>query len=193
MRTKIMLIRHGQTEWNQKKMWMGKTDIDLDDVGVRQGEALKEKLSGLSFDRIYVSPRKRAIRFSRIIFGGAEVELVDDLREINFGIFEGLTHDDAMEKHKDIYDSWLKDPFKVSIPGGEDLLDFRTRVVRAFRHIAFFNKNKTVAVVTHGGPISMIINDVTGAADFWGAIPENGSVTVMTFERGKGWARSSLC
>lgn len=185
MATKLLLIRHGQTEWNLQGRYCGFLDIDLNGQGIIQAERLAARLKGQEIHKIYCSDRKRAIQTAEIIFKGREFEKAADLREINFGIFEGLTYNEIMGKHPEIYKKWYKDPLTASIPQGENLSDFKTRVINNFKSIVNFNPHKTVAVVSHGGVISIFINDILQTEDFWNKIPDSTSLTIIECENGQ--------
>jgi len=191
---KIFLIRHGVTEWNKKKKYCGCRDVPLSLQGRRQAMRLRERLLNMPvFDEVYSSDRKRALETAGIAFGGRKLNRVKDLREINFGVFEGLTHRQILKKYPQVYSRWLSDPFRCSIPRGEELGKFGSRVTRAIASIAFANKGKCVAVVCHGGAISMIVTRLLKKKDFWGYIPDSTSVTLLEYRRGKAELKLFNC
>ncbi|MCX5705871.1 MAG: histidine phosphatase family protein [Candidatus Omnitrophica bacterium] len=190
MPTKLILIRHGETDFNRKKRYSGFANIPLNSKGKRQAGELHKRLKKEKIHKIYVSDRKRAIESAGIAFKDREIELISELREMHFGIFEGLTYKEIMKKHPKIYSRWLKDPFCVNIPRGEALVDFRKRVVKALKNIIAKNKNKTVAVVCHGGPISIFVNHILKSRDFWKYIPKSASLSIIEHKRGKSKIRS---
>ena len=175
MATKLILIRHGSTDWNIEKRYSGLIDIGLNDKGKKEARCLYKRLKQEKVNKVYASKKKRAIQTARIIFKGLKIEKIPDLREVHFGCFEGLTHEEIMKKHGKIYKRWLNNPFCVAVPGGEDLKDFRKRVINAVRKIISLNRNKTVAVVCHGGTISILT----------GKIPAPGSLTIIKYKNGK--------
>ena len=185
MATRLILIRHGQTDWNLKKRYSGFLDVDLNKEGRKQARQLHKRLKAEKIDKVYVSDRKRAIQTAAVIFKSAEVEKVADLREVHFGIFEGLTYKELMKKHPLIYKQWLKDPYSIKIPKGESLKEFKNRIVRAIKKIAALNKNKTAAIVCHGGVISIFINYVLKSRDFWKQIPHSASISVIEYRAQK--------
>ena len=91
MKTTVLLIRHGETEWNLLGKFQGCTDIALSQDGIKQAEALRDRLKG-DFDYIYSSPLMRANETAKILASeyNKEVEVVQDIREINFGEWEGV-------------------------------------------------------------------------------------------------------
>lgn len=181
MPAKILLIRHGLTELNLKKRYCGSLDVCLHDTGRKQAESLREKLLFEKIDRIYSSPKIRALETSRILFGKRRINKIPDLREIGFGCFEGLTHKEIMRRHPEIYEKWLKDPFNAAIPKAETLENFKKRVIKAIGKIAHENSDKTVAVVCHGGVIGVINMHLRKKNDFWRLIPKPASVTILNY------------
>ena len=135
--------------------------------------------------RVYSSDRKRALETAEIIFKGTIIERVPDLREIHFGIFEGKNHKEILKKEPRIYKKWLKRPFNVAIPGGESFVDFRKRIITAFKKIVLHNKGKTIAVVCHGGAISVILNNILKSDDFWKAMPGSASLSIIEYKNTK--------
>lgn len=180
----MILVRHGETLWNAQKRYCGSTDIGLSAKGKKQARRLKEKLNGMSIHKIYTSGRKRAIQTAKIIFQGAKINNMPDLNEMHFGIFEGLTYREIMKRHPGIYSAWLKRPFCVVIPRSESSGSFKKRVIRALKKIIFVNKNKTVAVVCHGGPISVFVAVILKTNDFWKYIPHSASISIIEHRNG---------
>ena len=162
MPTRIILIRHGETDWTRQGRYAGSTDIDLNETGRRQAGRLCERLYAEHIDKVYSSNLKRAYTTAKIALPDMPIEKVPGLREIKFGVFEGLTYDEAMEKYPEIYEEWIDKPHDVSIPKSEGLKGLSGRVRTALKEIASSNKNKTVAIFTHGGPIRVILCDIAG-------------------------------
>ena len=182
MPTKLILIRHGQTDWNLERRYQGITDTGLNDEGIREAQKVKEALSSERVDKVYSSDRKRALDFANLVFGGMAVEAMAAFREIGFGAFEGLTYEEIMKRYPDAYVAWIKDPLKVLIPQGESVGSVKDRVFNAIHKIVNENKGKTLAIVTHAGPIAVIMHKLSGAKDFWEAWPEPGCVRIVEFE-----------
>ena len=185
MATKLILIRHGVTGWNLEKRYCGFKDIILSKQGKKQAEKLRQRLNREKIHKIYSSDKKRAIQTAKITFKGMKVERVADLREMHFGCFEGLTHREIIKKHSRIYKKWLDDPFSIAIPKGEKLSAFKKRVVSTFKKIISSNRNKTIAVVCHGGSISIFMTSILKTKDFWKNIPASGSLSIIEYKNGK--------
>ena len=135
MSTRIILIRHGETDWNRGRRYCGFSDVDLNSKGIEQARKLCGRLSREKIDRVYSSDSIRALNFARIIFKGSVIEAMPELREMNFGIFEGLTHEEIMKKPYKIYTKWLDNPFCITVPEGEGLCDFKKRIEKVFEDI----------------------------------------------------------
>lgn len=186
MATKLILIRHGQTEWNLKKFYCGSTDLGLNHKGRQQVGRLAKRLKRELIHKVYASDRKRAIETAEIAFNGFRIEKVPDLREIHFGVFGGLNYKQIKKKYPAVYEKWLENPYSVTIPNGERLRDFKRRITGALRKIIAGNRNKSVAVVCHGGVISVFLNHILKERNFWKHIPGSASMSVVEFRNGKG-------
>lgn len=179
MAVKLILIRHGQTDCNLEKRYSGFMDIELNDTGKFQVELLSYRIKAEPIDRVYCSDRKRAVQSAEIIFKSRDKQIIPDLREINFGVFEGLTYKEIMENYPDFYQKWFEDPFNNNIPNGEALHDFEKRVLGCFERIICDNMDNTAAVVSHGGTISILINAILRKKDFWKQIPGSASLSIV--------------
>jgi broad specificity phosphatase PhoE len=134
---------------------------------------------------VYSSDRKRARETARLLFKKARIIPDRGLREINFGILEGLRYEEIMKRHADIYKRWLKDSFKNSIPKAEPMNVFKKRVEDALWNIVRGNRGKTVAVVCHGGVIGVFVSGILKRRDFWRCIPSAASITIVEHEKGR--------
>lgn len=186
MSTKIILIRHGQTEWNQAKRYLGRTDIGLNSEGIKQVQDLCQQLKKEEIHKAYSSDAKRALRSAEICLQGLSIQKYPGLREIDFGIFEGLTHQEIIEKYPQIYKQWLVDPFKTAIPEGENFINFQKRVLGALDTIASKNSGKTIAVVTHAGPVKVILNSSMPAENIWKIYVKPASINIINYKKGVG-------
>lgn len=185
MATQLLLIRHGSTAWNKECRYCGFSDVGLNDNGRVQAGRLRRRFRSQSVDKIYSSDRKRAIQTADIAFKGYSVEKISDLREINFGIFEGMTYKEILMKYPDIYKKWIKDPFKTVIPFGESLDIFKRRVVKAFKKIAAEHSNQSIVIVCHGGTIGILMTHILKSGDFWKHIPDSASLSAVEVENKK--------
>jgi broad specificity phosphatase PhoE len=185
MTTRLLLIRHGITAWNKQRRYCGRLDVGLSREGRQQAAKLRRQLQGVSFDKVYCSTKKRALQTCRIIFDTAKFTKVAGLREINFGVLEGLRHGEIMQKYGRLYENWIEDPYKNLIPKAEPIQAFKKRIRRALKKIACRNHGKTVAVVCHGGVIGIFVSSVLKSKDFWRYVPKATSVTAVEYEKGR--------
>ncbi|MFA5143178.1 MAG: histidine phosphatase family protein [Candidatus Omnitrophota bacterium] len=188
MAKKIILIRHGETDWNRLGRYQGHSDTDLNAKGRAQAKKLARRLKDVDIGAVYTSDRKRAIGSARIIFGDRPLKSEPGLKEICFGIFEGLTYDEIMARYPRLHIKWLADPFGVKIPGGETPSAFKKRVLKAFKKITRRKEDDAVAIVTHGGVINIIAGEMLGALKRRDFVPGHTSLTVIEFIRGKAKA-----
>jgi len=183
--TRLVLIRHGVTEWNKERRYCGYKDIGLSNEGKSQVKLLFNRLGRFRFDKVYCSNRKRAMQTARMLFKQARIIPDRGLREINFGVLEGLKHEEIMQKYADTYKKWLKDSFKKNIPKAEPMNVFKKRVENTLLNIIRSNSGKTIAVVCHGGVIGMFVNGILKSKNFWRCVPSPASVTMVEYEKGK--------
>jgi alpha-ribazole phosphatase len=183
-----MLVRHGETDWNRQKIYSGSKDIDLNSTGRRQAQKLKQRLKQEKFEKIYSSDLKRARNFSLLALKKDIPEELPELREINFGSFEGFSYKDLMTRYPEIYKNWLNNPLATKIPNGESLIDFSQRVKKALNKILQANSKGLIAVFTHSGPIRIILSDILKIElkDIWELKQNNASISIIEFQDGKG-------
>lgn len=112
-----------------------------------------EDLLPESLTAIYCSPSCRAFESARILAeaSGCSIEVVADLREIDFGEFEGLSYDEIAARRPDVYRRWMETPTEVQFPNGENFSEMRIRVLNAFHAIHGKREGQTVGIVSHGG------------------------------------------
>lgn len=171
--TRLILIRHGQTDYNLKNRYCGFTDISINDIGKIRARKIKKKLKGLKIDKIFCSDLKRSWQTAKIIFNHKKcfITKTPNLREIDFGIWDGLNFKQVIKEQPLIYKKWLKNPFSVDIPDGEKMSSFVNRIKKELKSIVKDNTQKTVAMVGHAGPLRVILNAALGIKrkDFWKA------------------------
>ncbi len=138
----VVLVRHGETEWSASRRHTGRTDIDLTAEGEEQAKAAVALLGATPFDLVLTSPMRRA-RHTAELAGLAPYEIDDDLREWDYGDFEGLT---TPQIHSD-YPNW--DVWRGPWPGGETSAEVATRADRVVRRAAREGPGKRVAIVAH--------------------------------------------
>ncbi len=185
MPTRILLIRHGLTEANAKKQYCGSLDLGLSEQGRQQARKLSYRLRREKVRNIYASDKRRAIESAKLIFKGRKITRRHDLREIDFGIFEGKSHSQIMRSHSSIYQKWLNDPYHTFVPEAESLNSFQERVRSALKEIVSCAKDEITAIVCHGGTISVILSGICRSKKFWEFIPGSGSLSAIEYKKNK--------
>jgi broad specificity phosphatase PhoE len=148
----LVLVRHGETDWNRQHKWQGHQGPSLNDRGRRQARELAARLENI--DAVYSSDTIRAKETAEIVAGvlGLSIRTDPRLREVNFGEWEGLTRDQINERFGGAFERW--DRLEHAEPnGGESDSAMAARVLEALSDITRAHPNKRVLVVTSGGPI----------------------------------------
>lgn len=153
---KLLLIRHGETTGDIEDRYGGQYDDHLTERGREQLQCTADSLAGRNVDMMYVSTLTRARESAEIIIAvsQAEVELLDGLRERNYGVLGGLTKREALEKYPEAVELH-KNPINTD-PDGESLEDFTKRVLDTFEYIKAKNNN-CVVILAHGGSLKVIM------------------------------------
>lgn len=155
---KIHLIRHGLTEGNLKQQYIGKTDLPLAGAGVTELNRLKEEIDYPKVDVVYSSPMLRCVQTAHILYPSKDVQTVDNMREIDFGEFEGKTANE-LEAYES-YADWAAGRINAA-PGGEDNTEFAKRLCVGLNQIVRDMMAKGAehsAVIMHGGAIMMLLS-----------------------------------
>lgn len=162
--TELILIRHGETEWNLSGRWQGHADSPLSDRGIAQAEALGKRLKTADFDFFYSSDLARTLHTSRLVGGPSGWEAIqrENLRERDLGALEGLTTDEMLERHPEVFHSFRNDGPDYSPPGGESFRQFCERCSKAIEEIADAHEGSRVGVVTHGGVLGAVFRYILG-------------------------------
>ena len=161
-KTEVILIRHGETEWNLSGRWQGHADSPLSTRGIEQAEALGKRMLNEELDCFYSSDLERARHTSRLVGGPSEwnPELMESLRERDLGVLEGLTTNEMIVKYPQEYQSFRNDGPEYQVPGGESFKQFYDRCSGALEEVAVRNPGKRIGVVTHGGFLGAIFRYV---------------------------------
>ena len=158
MSTRLVLIRHGATDWNDQHRFIGRSDLPLNANGIKQAQALGNKLDREQFDLIISSNLKRAAETAELIVGesGNQILFDDRLREVDFGSWEGLTLNQINEQYPGAFQRWRND-LSYRIPEAEDIQDTRERVKAFLDDLLKDHSGKTILVISHGSILQMVI------------------------------------
>ena len=157
--TRIIMIRHGETEWNQLGIYQGQLNSNLTENGLNQASAIAQRLQDFNFDYLYSSDLGRAQETAIPVSKACNLplHLNTGLRERHYGDFQGLEKSRVADIHPKAYTSHqANDPHYV-IPNGESMVQFQKRVWTCIENLAEKHEGKSIIIVTHGGTIAVII------------------------------------
>ena len=162
--TEIILIRHGETEWNSQKRMQGHSNSDLSEVGRGQIQALGELMKNVSFDHIYSSDSLRARQTAEAItqYSGHTLQFDQRIREKNLGVFEGLTSTEAKERHPEVYRLFKTAGANYVIDEGESTQQLLERALEFSEEIRLRHSQERVVMVTHGGVVRVLMKHALG-------------------------------
>jgi broad specificity phosphatase PhoE len=167
----IILVRHGETDWNASQIFRGRTDISLNKTGRKQAEMLGEYLSKKKIDIVYSSPLKRAVETAVAIARRQtiEVDTAVNLTDFHFGEWQGLSRREVAEKYPELHRDWLDTPEQVRIPGGESLEDVRSRALPFIEDAVMRCGEGRIVFVSHRVVSKVLICSLLGLelSHFW--------------------------
>jgi broad specificity phosphatase PhoE len=165
--TRMVLVRHGQPVEEVRGRCYGRLDVGLSSTGRLQAERAARFLAEAPLLRIYASPRRRALESAAPLaeLKGMAVETDEAFREIDFGLFEGLTYEEAERRHPEVYAQWMAHPTRVRFPEGESYPEMRERVREAGRVLRTRHAGETFVLISHGGVNRTLLADALGMPD----------------------------
>jgi alpha-ribazole phosphatase len=157
----VILVRHGETTANADRLFCGHTDVELTEKGIMQANEAYEKLKKYDFDMIFSSDLKRAYETAKIINRDRKLKInvVPELREINFGEFEGHTFDEILSKDASFKSGYFDDNWNYTFPNGESLEKMNHRIITAYKKVLEENEDKNILMVLHAGVIRGILSN----------------------------------
>lgn len=178
--TRLLLARHGETDWNRAGRWQGHADPPLNDAGRRQAEMLAEQLADDGVAAIYASDLRRARQTADVVARrlGIAVVATSALREIDVGSWSGLTRSEVAERFPEGFARWQAGEIGHD---GETREQLAARVIPAVERIAHAHPGDTVLVVTHGGVIRTLLRHAAGDP---GAVLENTATVALALIAG---------
>lgn len=186
---RVYLVRHGITEWNRQFRYQGVTDIPLCPEGEEQARRVAGRLSGLDIRRVVSSPLKRSMSTAGIIAGALsvpQVEVWDDLAEVDFGGWEGLSVREIKEKYgEEIFDKWRNAQLDVAVSGGEDPDNVYERATRAAERI-LASQDGMMVIVGHGAIFRAVLPPLIGvqrSSVFWKMRMDNCSISGVDIDK----------
>ena len=181
----VILVRHGETTANVKRLFCGHTDAELTEKGINQAKEAYEKLKSYDFELVFSSDLRRAYNTAEIINSDKRLKInrVPELREINFGEFEGHTFDEIMSKDDKFKKGYFHDNWSYRFPNGESLEEMNHRIITAYRNILKENNDKNILMVLHAGVIRGILaNEISdNYKSYWKYDIENCGITRIKY------------
>ena len=181
--TQLVLVRHGQTDWNVEGRYQGQTDQPLNAAGRAQAEALARQLASRRFDAVYSSDLLRALETAQIIAARLRLPVQVDqrLREISLGDWEGQRVAEIAAQYQAAWTDRARNPLTARAPGGETVAEVAARLADAAADIAERHPDGPVLVVSHGVALATLIcqarqRPLTEAYDL---IPDNGRTEMI--------------
>ena len=184
--TRLILIRHGETDYTSQGRYCGFSDPSLNEKGIQQSKELAIRLKEARVDKVYSSDLKRAYESAKIIFKNNSIEETTGFREMNFGLFEGLRYEEVIKVYPKLYREWIDNPLRVKIPSGEGLGELEKRVKKELSLILSQDAGKIIALVSHGGPIRVILCHLLklGLESFWKIEQGIGTLRIIDYPKG---------
>lgn len=186
--TTLLLIRHGETEWNVGEVFRGRIDVGLNDTGREQAQLLAEYLHDFSLEAVFSSPLQRAQQTAAPCAQqyGLNVQVAADLVDFDYGEWQGLPRREVEERYGELYRLWRESPHLVRMPGGESLAEVRRRAMGVVDALLGQYRG-TVALVSHRVVNKVLICALLGLDDayFWNIKQDTCGLTIFTRENGR--------
>ena len=194
--SRLLLVRHGITEYNSTRRVCGYSDIEMNTDGYRQVERLRDYLTGEKIDAIYSSDLKRALVTAEVISSGYEGEIITctELREMNYGQAEGLTFGEISSRYPELATLFVNFDLRLKFPDGENFYGFVERTNKFLDRLNSHTPSETVLIVSHSGPLKVLVCSLLGISqDHWWQLRfDNASLSIVdTYPRGAIIMRSN--
>ncbi len=161
---RVFLIRHARTSGNALGRYIGcRTDEDLSPEGAGRARDMAQSVRKITGDDavIFSGPLKRCVNTAKLLFPSADIHIIDELREIDFGVFEGKTYDELASDA--VYRKWVETRGVCAPPEGESIADMTKRSIEGvLLAIKAAGDAKDIVIVCHGGNIMAVLNAITG-------------------------------
>jgi broad specificity phosphatase PhoE len=186
--TELILVRHGETVWNVEKIYRGRADVNLDEVGIKQAELLGKYLGNWELEAIYSSSLKRALDTANIIarYHKIGVYIADGLIDFDYGEWQSLPEQEVRKLYPALLDKWHNNPQEVRMPGGESLADVRERAAGVVDDV-LSKYEGSVVLASHRVVNKVLICSLLGLDNsyFWNIKQDVGGITIFNYEDGR--------
>ncbi len=154
---RLILIRHGESVLGRAKRYAGHRNTPLSPEGRAQASRLRSTFGRLRADLVFSSDLERCLETARLLAPGAPLHTSARLRELDFGSWDGLTARTCRRRDEERFDRWMRDPWSTRPPGGESLRRLCSRVRTYVASLIHRFPGRTLAIVTHAGPIRALV------------------------------------
>lgn len=162
--SRLLLVRHGETELNSSERYWGRNDVRLSAAGLAQAEKLRHRLADEKIDAVYSSDLSRAVVTAETIASERKLEVMAcaELREIDFGQLEGLTFSEIGELYPEVTRQWSNWSLSLRFPGGESVEELDRRVGSFLDRLKKHSPEETVLIVAHSAPLRLLVCRLLG-------------------------------
>lgn len=196
IRTTIFIVRHGECIGNREGLFRGRCDFPLNDIGIRQAEALALELKGQGITRIFSSPLSRAAETASRIAEtcSAQWEIRAGFNNMALGQWEGRPKREVEEEFPEEWSLWIEHPDRLHIPGAESLSEVQRRAFSNLEHLVHVYAGETIAVVSHRAVIKPLVAACLGLAEpsFWRLHIDTASYSILVHEEKRGYCLTLL-
>jgi broad specificity phosphatase PhoE len=187
---KVYITRHGETKWNAEGKMQGWQNSGLTEKGIANAKKLGEHLHNINFDYICCSPLGRAVETASHIIGDKATQIVynEAFKEMGFGTWEGMYHEDIKEQFSEQQDNFWNAPHLYTPIDGENYKLFIDRVRSGFEGLIKYNKSENILLVTHAAVIKAIFTIIENRSlkDFWSPpFTYDTCLSILEVENGK--------
>lgn len=178
----VYLLRHGETVGNVNGQYAGVTDTPLTEKGKLQAVDAYLRFEQTKFDLVLSSPLSRALDTARVVSDQKIIE-IDELMEMNFGKFEGLTYEEIEKKYPEDVKEWIKSSKDYTFPNGESLKGFYEKIVKTYLEILDTYKVDKLLIVAHSGVIkSILAHEISDSFDhYWRYSVDNCKMAIIEY------------
>jgi len=188
--TTIILVRHGQTEWNRVERFRGRADVPLNETGLAQAEATGRRVADTwQPAAVYTSPLSRSLKTAEAIAKRCDlpVQIHSGLIDIDYGEWQGLTPDEARQRWPEQGEAWYNQPHLARIPGGETLDEVRFRLMQTLKELVERHPSETIVLVGHTVINRVMLLGILGLGNerFWRIKQDTCAINVFEAQEGE--------
>jgi alpha-ribazole phosphatase len=181
--TRLLLVRHGESEFNNTHRFAGVVDIELTDNGRFQAERLRKRLASEKIDVVYTSSLKRARTTAEIVVSGRGLNIIEcpELGEIHYGEVEGLTFSEIRQRYPTLADQIRQSDLNIEFPSGEKFSEFIKRVESFRKRLVKHGEEESLLIVAHGGPLRVLLLSLLSInqESWWQLRIDNASLSIV--------------